>query len=225
MLERHRSGAALPIAHQPLLYVVAPSLSRLQIGAKRAFDIAVAAGMLVVLAPVMAIVAALIKLEDRGPVLFRQQRVGQGGGEFGMIKLRSMCIDTEAKLAALRADKERSGPLFELDGGDPRVTRIGRFLRATSLDELPQLFNVLRGDMSLVGPRPALASEVAEFAEELLAADSPPAGAGCTQGGVIFRARLRIRRRPGGVGCQHHRRPGMMLAMRRQSDLTLVLIR
>ncbi len=84
-----------------------------------------------------------------------------------MIKFRSMCVDAEARLASLRAANERTGPLFKLDGGDPRVTRIGKFLRATSLDELPQLINVLRGDMSLVGPRPALASEVAEFPAEL----------------------------------------------------------
>ena len=126
-----RRVQALPIAHQPLLYVEAPSLSRLELGAKRAFDITVAAAMLVVLSPVLALVAALIKLEDRGPVLFRQQRVGRGGGEFGMIKFRSMCIDAEARLAALQADNERSGPLFKLDGHDPRVTRIGRFLRST----------------------------------------------------------------------------------------------
>ncbi|MGH9270373.1 MAG: sugar transferase, partial [Ilumatobacteraceae bacterium] len=164
-----RRVQALPIAHQPLLYVETPSLSRFELGAKRAFDVTVAAAMLVVLTPVMALVAALIKLEDGGPVLFRQQRVGRGGGEFGMLKFRSMCTDAESRLAALQASNERSGPLFKLDGCDPRVTRIGRFLRSTSLDELPQLFNVLRGDMSLVGPRPALASEVAEFPEELRA--------------------------------------------------------
>ncbi|MGI9051425.1 MAG: sugar transferase [Ilumatobacteraceae bacterium] len=164
-----RRVQALPIAHQPLLYVESPSLSRLQVDLKRAFDLVIAAAMLVVLSPVILIVATLIKLEDRGPVLFGQLRVGRGGGEFRMIKFRSMCVDAESKLAALRADNERSGPLFKLDGGDPRVTRIGRFLRSTSLDELPQLFNVLRGDMSLVGPRPALASEVAEFPDELRA--------------------------------------------------------
>ncbi|CAN5726677.1 sugar transferase [soil metagenome] len=165
-----RRVQALPIAHQPLLYVESPSLSRLQLEVKRAFDIAVAGFMLVLLSPVIAAVAALIKLEDRGPVLFRQQRVGRDGVEFGMLKFRSMCTDAEAKLAALKhAGNQRNGPLFKLDGVDPRVTRIGRFLRSTSLDELPQLFNVLRGDMSLVGPRPALASEVAEFPEDLRA--------------------------------------------------------
>ena len=157
----------LPIAHQPLLYVEPPSLSRLQIELKRGFDAVVAAAMLIILSPVMLFIALVIKLEDRGPVFFTQQRVGRGGVEFGMIKFRSMCVDAEARLAALRATNERNGPLFKMDGGDPRVTRIGRFLRATSLDELPQLINVLCGDMSLVGPRPALASEVAEFPAEL----------------------------------------------------------
>ena len=162
-----RRVQTLPVSHQPLLYVEPPRLSRLQIELKRGFDAFVAATMLIVLSPVMLFIALVIKLEDRGPVFFKQQRVGRGGTEFGMIKFRSMCVDAEARLAALRATNERNGPLFKMDGGDPRVTRIGRFLRATSLDELPQLINVLCGDMSLVGPRPALASEVAEFPAEL----------------------------------------------------------
>ena len=101
-------------------------------------------------------------------MLFRQRRVGRDGVEFEMLKFRSMCVDAEARLAALKlVGNDRTGPLFKLDGIDPRVTRIGRFLRASSLDELPQLLNVLRGDMSLVGPRPALAAEVAEFPADL----------------------------------------------------------
>ena len=162
-----RRVQTLPVSHQPLLYVEPPRLSRLQIELKRGFDALVAAAMLIILSPVMLFIALVIKLEDRGPVFFTQQRVGRGGTEFGMIKFRSMCVDAEARLAALRATNERNGPLFKMDGGDPRVTRIGRLLRATSLDELPQLINVLCGDMSLVGPRPALASEVAEFPAEL----------------------------------------------------------
>ncbi len=104
----------------------------------------------------------LIKLEDGGPVLFRQRRVGLHGREFEILKFRTMVVDAEARLAALRQSNERVGPLFKMDH-DPRITRIGRLLRATSLDELPQLFNVLNGSMSLVGPRPALPREVAEF--------------------------------------------------------------
>ena len=100
-------------------------------------------------------------------MLFRQRRVGRDGVEFEILKFRSMCVDAEARLAALRAEhNERSGPLFKLER-DPRVTAIGRFIRAFSLDELPQLLNVLRGEMSLVGPRPALPSEVAEFPADL----------------------------------------------------------
>jgi lipopolysaccharide/colanic/teichoic acid biosynthesis glycosyltransferase len=115
----------------------------------------------------MALIALAIKLTDRGPVLFRQKRVGKGGELFNMLKFRSMVVDAEARLAELTADNERVGPLFKLER-DPRVTRIGRFIRATSLDELPQLFNVLRGEMSIVGPRPALPDEVAQFDNRLL---------------------------------------------------------
>jgi exopolysaccharide biosynthesis polyprenyl glycosylphosphotransferase len=164
-----RRVQALPIAHEPLLYVAAPSLSPVQVRFKRGFDVVVSAGLLVVLSPLLAAIALAVKLTDRGPVLFHQKRVGRGGVEFEMLKFRSMCVDAESKLAALRAaGNERSGPLFKL-AADPRVTRVGRVIRAFSLDELPQLLNVLRGDMSLVGPRPALASEVAEFPAELRA--------------------------------------------------------
>jgi exopolysaccharide biosynthesis polyprenyl glycosylphosphotransferase len=159
----------LPIAHEPLLFVSSPSLAPVQIWFKRAFDVAVAAGLLIVVAPLLAAIAIAIKATDRGPVLFRQTRVGRDGVEFEILKFRSMCVDAESKLAALRSGgNERSGPLFKLTA-DPRVTRVGRLIRAFSLDELPQLLNVVRGDMSLVGPRPALPSEVAEFPAELQA--------------------------------------------------------
>ncbi len=101
-------------------------------------------------------------------MLFRQERVGRDGATFQMTKFRTMVVDAEQRKAELAARNERSGPLFKMDDReDPRITRIGRFLRATSLDELPQLFNVLHGTMSLVGPRPALQSEVDEFPAEL----------------------------------------------------------
>ncbi len=164
-----RRVQALPVAYEPLLYVDAPSLSRVQVGFKRAFDIAVSAALLAVLWPVLAAIAIAVKVTDRGPVLFRQTRVGRGGAEFSMLKFRSMAVDAEARLDALRAaHNQRTGPLFKLDV-DPRVTKVGRVIRACSLDELPQLLNVLRGDMSLVGPRPALPSEVAEFPPDLQA--------------------------------------------------------
>ena len=153
-------------AHATLLHVESGAPSLVARAAKRTFDIVVAGALLLVAAPVLAIVAVLVKKEDGGPVLFRQQRVGRDDAEFGMFKFRTMCVDAEAKLAAMQADNQRSGPLFKL-ARDPRVTRIGHVLRRTSLDELPQLLNVLTGDMSLVGPRPALRREVDEFPAEL----------------------------------------------------------
>ena len=119
-------------------------------------------------APVLAACALAIKLSDKGPVFFSQQRVGQDGKPFTILKLRTMVVDAEERLADLMEKNQREGVLFKLSD-DPRVTKIGRILRATSLDELPQLINVARGDMSLVGPRPALPLEVAQFDEELLA--------------------------------------------------------
>jgi lipopolysaccharide/colanic/teichoic acid biosynthesis glycosyltransferase len=120
---------------------------------KRGLDIAGATCALVVLAPVLLLVAAAIKLSSRGPVLFVQWRRGLGGRPFRLYKFRSMVADAEARKAEVLALNERDGPVFKIEQ-DPRVTRLGRWLRKTSLDELPQLWNVLRGDMSLVGPRP-----------------------------------------------------------------------
>lgn len=161
-----RRMQATALGHQPMFEVESASLSYLELAAKRAFDLAVAAVVFVFALPVMALVALAIKLDDGGPVFFRQQRVGRGGELFGMIKFRSMCVDAEAKLAALQAQNERAGVLFKMER-DPRVTRVGHFIRATSLDELPQLFNVFGGSMSIVGPRPALPREVDQFPEEL----------------------------------------------------------
>jgi exopolysaccharide biosynthesis polyprenyl glycosylphosphotransferase len=154
------------IGYQPLLEMSSASLGRLEAAIKRGFDVAVSSVIAFLAAPVMGVIAVLIKLEDHGPVLYRQQRVGRDGQLFEMLKFRSMVVDADKRLAALEAGNERKGPLFKMEH-DPRITRIGRFLRATSLDELPQLFNVLSGTMSLVGPRPALPREVAEFPEEL----------------------------------------------------------
>jgi exopolysaccharide biosynthesis polyprenyl glycosylphosphotransferase len=154
------------IGYQPLLEMSSASLSGLEATIKRAFDVVVSSAIAFITAPALGVIALLIKLEDGGPVLYRQQRVGRDGRHFEMLKFRSMVVDADKRLAALEVDNERKGPLFKMDH-DPRITRIGRFLRATSLDELPQLFNVLAGTMSLVGPRPALPSEVAEFPEEL----------------------------------------------------------
>jgi exopolysaccharide biosynthesis polyprenyl glycosylphosphotransferase len=157
---------ATAIGHQPLLEMTSVALSEMQSTIKRVFDVAVAGIVVVLTLPLMAVIATVIQFEDRGPVLFRQRRVGMHGAEFEILKFRTMVVDAEARLAALRQDNERMGPLFKMDA-DPRITRIGKFLRATSLDELPQLLNVLNGTMSLVGPRPALPREVAEFPAEL----------------------------------------------------------
>jgi len=132
-------------------------LSRSSAMTKRIFDIAGAAGALLVSAPVIAVIAVAIKLDTRGPVLFRQTRVGRGGRQFQICKFRTMSADAEQRKAELRAHNE-AGDLFKMED-DPRVTRVGRILRRTSLDELPQLLNVFVGDMSLVGPRPLVLDE------------------------------------------------------------------
>ncbi|HET8619834.1 MAG TPA: sugar transferase [Acidimicrobiales bacterium] len=163
------SGARLqtiPLAHEPISLVRPPHHSTLQLAGKRVLDIVVAALLLVLTAPVVAVAALLIKAHDRGPVLFRQVRIGRDGEPFTLLKLRTMEVDAEARLAELRHRNERHGPLFKVSG-DPRITPIGGLLRSTAIDELPQLVNVLTGRMSIVGPRPALPAEMAEFDEAL----------------------------------------------------------
>jgi exopolysaccharide biosynthesis polyprenyl glycosylphosphotransferase len=163
----YRRLRALPLAHEPLFYVEPSGLRRSQLAVKRAIDLVGATVAIVLLSPLLLVLALAVKANDRGPVFFRQVRVGRNGRLFRCLKFRTMVVDAEAKLAELQRANERTGPLFKMDR-DPRVTRVGKFLRDTSLDELPQLFNVLPGDMSLVGPRPALPDEVANFDEELL---------------------------------------------------------
>jgi lipopolysaccharide/colanic/teichoic acid biosynthesis glycosyltransferase len=137
------------------------------LGAKRAFDIAFASVAVVLLSPVLLVIAAAILVSEGRPVLYHQLRVGRHGEPFMMLKFRSMVADAHDQLHELLEHNERTGPLFKIRR-DPRVTRVGRFLRFTSLDELPQLFNVLRGTMSMVGPRPALYEERARFPMVLL---------------------------------------------------------
>jgi lipopolysaccharide/colanic/teichoic acid biosynthesis glycosyltransferase len=130
---------------------------------KRALDLAGALALIVVTAPILLAVAVAIKLEDGGPIFFRQVRVGKDGRHFVILKYRSMVQNAEALKAQLLAQNEmRDGILFKIRK-DPRITRVGRLIRKLSLDELPQLFNVVRGDMSLVGPRPPVPSEVARY--------------------------------------------------------------
>ena len=161
----HRRLWIAPIAYQPLLYVEPASLSRTQQVLKRGLDLLVASGVGVLTLPLAGCVALAIKASG-GPVLFRQIRVGQNGREFVVLKFRTMTVDAEARLGELVLRNSRQGPLFKVPD-DPRVTRLGRFLRAASIDELPQLVNVLRGEMSMVGPRPALPQEIASFDAEL----------------------------------------------------------
>ncbi|MFP8640608.1 sugar transferase [Priestia aryabhattai] len=133
--------------------------------AKRTLDIVLTIVGLILLSIVFLIISIAIKIEDpKGPVLFSQKRIGKDGKEFNMYKFRSMVTDAEAKLQELLKHNETSGAMFKMKN-DPRVTKVGRFIRKTSIDELPQLFNVLKGDMSLVGPRPPLPREVAEYNE------------------------------------------------------------
>ena len=130
--------------------------------AKRVFDLVAASAALVLAAPVIAVSAILIKLDSPGPVIFRQQRVGQDGRVFELMKMRTMVVDAEARKAELMERNEMDGPLFKIEH-DPRITRLGRYLRKLSIDELPQLIAVFKGDMSMVGPRPALPDEVEQW--------------------------------------------------------------
>lgn len=130
---------------------------------KRCVDVFGSAALLMALSPVFIFIAACIKLEDGGPIIFAQTRVGKCGRIFKMLKFRSMCLNAEARLQELlNRNKHDTGITFKLKD-DPRITKVGKIIRALSLDELPQLFNVFRGDMSLVGPRPPVPREVALY--------------------------------------------------------------
>jgi exopolysaccharide biosynthesis polyprenyl glycosylphosphotransferase len=121
---------------------------------KRTFDAVVSAAALLLLSPLLSLIAAAIRLDSKGPALFRQPRRGREGSTFQIVKFRTMQTGAEGRRSDVLHLNEVDGPLFKVKGADPRVTRVGSFLRRTSLDELPQLWNVLRGEMSLVGPRP-----------------------------------------------------------------------
>lgn len=134
--------------------------------AKRAFDLLAALAVLVLLSPALALIALLIRAHDGGPALYRQERIGLGGRTFKCLKFRSMVMDGDAHLAAHLAASPAAAREWALNRklrSDPRITPIGSFLRKTSLDELPQLFNIVRGEMSLVGPRPVVAAELARY--------------------------------------------------------------
>jgi exopolysaccharide biosynthesis polyprenyl glycosylphosphotransferase len=131
---------------------------------KRIIDIGGSIFGITLLSPILIIIAIAIKLESKGPIIFGQERVGQFGKVFKMYKFRSMVQNAEELLDKLKDKNEMSGPMFKMKD-DPRITKIGRFIRKTSIDELPQLFNVLKGEMSLVGPRPNLLKEVADYTD------------------------------------------------------------
>ncbi|MES2179178.1 MAG: sugar transferase [Gemmatimonadota bacterium] len=155
------------VAGWPALQLRMSGAEMLQVAAKRSFDIVASSVILILASPVMAAVALAIRLDSRGPILFSQRRPGLGGRDFRMYKFRSMRCDAEAILAA---DPELTRAFLENgckfpNGKDPRISRVGGFLRSSSLDELPQLFNVLLGDMSLVGPRPVLGPEFEQFGD------------------------------------------------------------
>lgn len=150
------------IAGIPLIDVRSDKPDALGAVLKRILDVVVAGAALVVAAPILLVTMGAIKFDSDGPVLFRQERLGKDGKPFTILKFRSMHTDAERQLALLRDQNEASGPIFKMRD-DPRVTRVGRVIRKLSIDELPQLWNVVRGDMSLVGPRPPLAREVALY--------------------------------------------------------------
>ena len=131
---------------------------------KRIFDFMAAICGVIILSPVMLVIAILIKVEDHGPVFYKQVRVGKNGKTFKMYKFRSMFVNADQMLAKLKEQNDVEGPMFKMRD-DQRVTKIGHFIRKHSLDELPQFLNVIKGDMSLVGPRPPLPSDVAEYSD------------------------------------------------------------
>lgn len=129
---------------------------------KRLIDVVGSLFGIVILSPLMLVIAVAIKLESEGPIFFGQERVGQGGKVFKMYKFRSMVVNAEDILKDLKDKNEMSGPMFKMKN-DPRITKVGKFIRRTSLDELPQMFNILKREMSIVGPRPNFKREIAQF--------------------------------------------------------------
>ncbi|GAA6200275.1 WecB/TagA/CpsF family glycosyltransferase [Aquicoccus sp. SU-CL01552] len=164
LARRYLAGNITFLAHAAKTLVAWRSFADVQ---RRFLDLTVSGAALLVLSPLLILTALAIRLDSRGPVLFRQTRVGRDGTPFTMFKFRSMSTDAEARRAELLASSDRDGVCFK-SRSDPRVTRVGRFIRRFSIDELPQVLNVLRGEMAIVGPRPALPSEVALYPRRAL---------------------------------------------------------
>jgi exopolysaccharide biosynthesis polyprenyl glycosylphosphotransferase len=154
-----------PVGGLPLMHIDKPRAVHASRAGKRVFDVVGSLALLVLFAPLFVIAAVWVKLHDRGPVLFAQERTGRDGSMFRCLKFRSMVVDAERLLPELHALTGHQDGLFKMED-DPRITRPGRWLRRYSIDELPQLVNVLRGEMSLVGPRPPLPTEVARYARD-----------------------------------------------------------
>lgn len=172
-----------------ILWVIRTKITH---GLKRALDTTVALGALVATSPIMIGTALAVKLDSPGPIFFKQTRVGKWGETFGCYKFRSMYIDAEARKALLMKQNEADGPVFKMKN-DPRITRVGRIIRKLSIDELPQLFNVLKGEMSLVGPRPPVPKEVAQYTvEQMRRLDVTPGITGLQQ--VSGRSDLNFKR-------------------------------
>lgn len=165
-----RTGCVLPADHRISYPTAAPlddehvaKMLTAPIGpVRRAIDVAVSGAALLLLSPLFALVALAVKLDSRGPVFYAQDRVGEAGRAFRFFKFRSMSTSADAVRDELADDNQHTGPIFKIRA-DPRITRVGRVIRRLSLDELPQLWNVLKGDMTLIGPRPPLSAEVAEY--------------------------------------------------------------
>jgi exopolysaccharide biosynthesis polyprenyl glycosylphosphotransferase len=154
-----------PVGGLPLMHIEPPTAIEASRWGKRLFDVAGSLCLLLAFAPVFLVATLRVRLHDGGPVLFRQNRIGRDGRTFSCLKFRSMVLDAEERLAALHAQQGYENGLFKMEN-DPRITKPGQWLRRFSLDELPQLVNVLRGDMSLVGPRPPLPLEVERYEED-----------------------------------------------------------
>lgn len=142
--------------------VIVENESKLYLFSKRTLDIIASLIGLIILSPLILVIGILIRIESKGPIIFAQKRIGLNGRKFQMYKFRSMVPNAEELKKKLLGQNEMSGPMFKMKE-DPRITKIGRFIRKTSIDELPQLINVLKGEMSLVGPRPSLPQEVEKF--------------------------------------------------------------
>lgn len=164
-----QEGGAPPVSSEPGVVAETPAIDHPSVPeslayrvSRRLFDLFFGSLILLLVAPVVPLLVAMVRLDSPGPVLYRQARVGQGGRRFMFYKFRSMYAGSDRRLEELTARNEQSGPVFKMRD-DPRITPVGRFLRRSSLDEIPQILNVLKGDMSIVGPRPALPAEVAKY--------------------------------------------------------------